>query len=280
MQIRFLSDGTEYRSFGGGSFSRNNSSSGLFWWTILITLLMGAAIFCWFFCIVVFSHPERPFHYRLLTRLNKLEPIREFSKLSVPQGKFLSAREALAAYFSLTPVHLSVENDILKRSYIRNYKETEREPQYLKGEFSVIGSRPLTDGDVFTSGWVVRARSNDIEDVDIELILPGARPGAARYAAGDKIVLDQKSTFASTVHVQKLAEDRLCITVVPIAYQGFAVPSGPIAMEAPQSLNMDALWPIAADLDAPLESGIGEPRKGATDREPQGQKVAAQTAAP
>lgn len=278
MQVRFLSDGTEYRSYGGGNFARNKPSSGLFWWTILITLLMGAAIFCWFFCIVVFSHPERPFSYRLLSRLNKLEPIREFSKLSVPQGKFLSAREALAAYFSLTPVHLSVENDILKRAYIRNYKETEREPQYIKGEFKVVGSRALTGRDVFTEGWVVRARASDFEDVDVEVVFPGAKEGAVNYAPGDPIVLDQKSTFASIVHVQQLSEDRLCVTVVPIAYQGFAAAKGPINMKAPKSLNMDAQWPIAADLDAPVGSSVAEPQKKGAVPESTEQKVAAQTA--
>jgi hypothetical protein len=41
MQIRFLSDGNEYRSYGGGSFSKKKDSGGIFWWTILITLADG-----------------------------------------------------------------------------------------------------------------------------------------------------------------------------------------------------------------------------------------------
>lgn len=260
MQIQFLNDGTEYRSHGGGSFSKTKQSSGLFWWTILITLLMGAAIFCWFFSIVLFSHPEKPLHYRLLAKVKKLEPLRKFSPLSVPQGKFLTARELLAEYFNDNADHLAVGNDQLKRAYIKNYKE--QAPKYVKGAFTVVAARELKTSDVFTKGWVVRARADDIEDVDIEIVFPGVTSAPVAYAQGDKITLDQTSTFASTVHVQKLPQDRICVTVLPLAYQGFKVAAvGELHMDAPEVLNMDAMWPVARDLD-----------------EVQGQKVAAKTA--
>ncbi|MBX7211285.1 MAG: hypothetical protein K1X78_23460 [Verrucomicrobiaceae bacterium] len=248
MQIQFLSDGTEYRSHGGGSFSKNKPGSGLFWWTILITLLMGAAIFCWFFSIILFTHPEKPLHYRLLAKVKKLEPLRKFSPLSVPQGKFLTPRELLAEYFADNAEHLSVSNDQLKRAYIKNYKE--QAPKYVKGAFTVVAARELKKTDVFTKGWVVRARADDIEDVDLEMVFPGVDSAPVAYAQGDKITLDQTSTFASAVHVQKLPLDRICVTVLPLAYQGFRVAAvGELQMDAPELLNMDAPWPVACDLD-------------------------------
>ena len=260
MQIQFLNDGSEYRSYGGGNFSKKQQSSGLFWWTILITLLMGAATFCWFFSIVLFAQPEKPFHYRLLAKVKKLEPLRKFSPLSVPQGKFLGPREVLANYYSHTAEFLSLENDLLKRAFIKNYRD--QTPRYVKGEFTVIAGRELTESDVFSQGWVVRARANEIEDVDIEIVFPGVEQAPVGYVTGDKISLDQTSTFASTVHVQKLPSDRLCVTVLPLAYQGFEIANvGKLKMDAPKVLNMDAPWPIARDLD-----------------EVQGQEVAAKVA--
>ncbi len=209
---------------------------------------MGAATFCWFFSIVLFAQPEKPFHYRILAKVKKLEPLRKFSPLSVPQGKFLGPREVLAQYYSHTPEFLSLENDLLKRAYIRNYKD--QTPKYVKGEFTIIGARELKEADVFSEGWVARARANEIEDVDIEIIFPGVKIAPVGYVTGDKIKLDQTTTFASTVHVQKLPGDRICVTVLPLAYQGFEIAKvGTVKMDVPQALNMDAPWPVARDLD-------------------------------
>ncbi len=246
MQIRFLSDGNEYRSYGGGSFSKKKDSGGIFWWTILITLLMGFATFCWFFSIMVFAHPEKPFNYRVLARFDKLDPLRKFTNYTVPQGKFLPARDVLAEFYAFNGEQLAVKNDLLKRSYIRNYKQ--EQPLYVKGTFQVINARPLTASDVITEGWVVRARSADIEDVDIEIVLPGNKDKADPYQVGDTLVLDQKSTFAAALHVQKFDQERVCITLMPLAYQGFATKAGEqFKMAPPVKLNMDAYWPLTRD---------------------------------
>ena len=137
---------------------------------------------------MVFSHPEKPFNYRVLAKFDKLDPIRPFSKYSVPGGKFLPSRDLLAEFFAFSHEQLAVKNDMLKRSYIRNYKQ--EQPLYVKGSFEVINARPLTTSDVITEGWVVRARSTDIEDVDIEIVLPGNKADADPYQVGDTIVLD------------------------------------------------------------------------------------------
>ena len=50
-------------------------------------ILLGFAAFSWFFCISVFSHPEKPMHYELLGRFDKLEKIRRFTDADAPTGK-------------------------------------------------------------------------------------------------------------------------------------------------------------------------------------------------
>jgi hypothetical protein len=246
MHVRFLSDGSEYRSYGGGSFSKKKDSGGIFWWTILITVLMGVATFCWFFSIMVFSHPEKPFNYRVLAKFDKLDPIRPFSKYSVPGGKFLPSRDLLAEFFNFSHEQLAVKNDLLKRAYIRNYKQ--EEPIYVTGDYQVINSRPLVSNDVITQGWIIRARSVELEDVDVEIVLPGLTEKTDPYQAGDKITLDKKNTFAAALHVQKFDQDRLCVTLMPITYQGLGAKNGKaLKMNPPALLNMGAYWPISHD---------------------------------
>ena len=246
MRIQFLHDGSEVRSYGGGSFSKSKDQGGLFWWTILIFLLLALATVSWFFSIMVFSYPEKPFNYRLLTKLEKLEPIKKFDSNHIPHGKFLSPTKLLEEYSFFTPDRLRVTNDTLKRDYIRNFKE--HPPVYVRGSFVVLATRPLTATDVFTDGWVVVGRSSEIEDVNIELILPGTKEQPCN--AGDVITLDNKKAFAATMHVQKLEHDRLSVTVVPLLYDEVAVANKAVISNliAPQKLNMDATWPIWRDV--------------------------------
>jgi len=257
MQIRFLSDGSEFRSYGGGSFSKKKDSGGIFWWSILITLLMGFATFCWFFSIMVFAHPEKPFNYRVLAKFDKLDPLRKFTAFTVPQGKFLPPRDLLSEFYPFSREQLAVKNDMLKRSYIRNYKQ--EQPLYVKGSFQVINVRPLTAEDVITDGWVVRGRSTEIEDVDIEIVMPG-KNSIDPYHVGDTILLDQKNTFAAALHVQKFDQERLCVTLMPLAYQGFGDNEGKsYQMKPPEKLNMDAYWPLTRDpTSSVLEGSAGK----------------------
>ncbi len=245
MQVRFLSDGSEYRSYGGGSLSQKKEGGGIFWWAILITLLMGAATFCWFFSIMVFSHPEKPFNYKVLAKFKKLTPLRPYTIYTAPAGKSFGPRDVLAEFQPYSLEQLGVRNDLFKRSYLKNYQH--EQPMYLLGSFRVINVRQLTSSDVFTKGWVVRARSSEIEDVDVELVMPGLDKDSAPFAANDTFNL-QKRSYASALHVQRLDEDRVCITVVPLAYQTAAKSGDEIlALAPPELLNMEAYWPITRD---------------------------------
>ncbi len=254
MRISFLNDSTDYRSYGGGNFSKNKEGNGgLFWWSIFIFMLLALATVSWFFSIMVFSYPEKPFHYKLLIKLEKLEPLKKFPINDVPHGEFVTAGKLLEQYLFFTPEKFRVANDMLKREYIRNFKE--RSPLYVTGSFAVLAARPLKNSDVFTNGWVVVARSLEIEDVDIELVLPGLESAAAPYKTGDTIKLDRQRSFANTVHIQKLDENRISATLVSLLYEGVPAADGSIAkLEAPAQLNMEAAWPIARDIS--LAAGL------------------------
>lgn len=248
MRQLFLSDGNDRRSsYGGGNLVRKNESASLFWWTIVITLMMGLATFCWFFSIMVTQHPEKPMNYKVLAKLDRLPVIRKFSVYSVPDGSSKSARELLSAYFAYSPEQLQVANTILKRAYIRNYDKQDP-PVYLSGQFEVLDARPLGEEDVVSEGWVVRCRAADLEDVDVEVLLPGLQSKAAPFEAGELLTLDKRSTFAALVHVQRINEDRLCATAVPLVYGGFKTAAGEVpTMSPPRRLNLEASWPVTKD---------------------------------
>jgi hypothetical protein len=260
MHVRFLSDGSEYRSYGGSGFSKKKESNGsIFWWAILITLLMGAATFCWFFSIMVFAHPEKPFNYKVLAKFNKLEPLRPWSTFSVPNGKKVGARELLSEFYSYSREQLAVKNDMLKRSYIRNYKH--EHPLYVTGGYQVVGVRQLGAEDVITSGWVVRVRSAEIEDVDLEILLPGTQGEQEPFNVGDKLVVESSRPQLSVLHVQRLDGERICVTTVPLAYSPFTAGATDLKMAPPDRLNMDAFWPVTRDVpvmasEARVDDGV------------------------
>jgi hypothetical protein len=247
MRREYLSDGKERRGYGGGNFPKPGDGSSLFWWTIVITLMMGIATFCWFFSIMVFQHPEKPLNYKVLAKFNKLPVIRQFSVYTVPDGAVKSPRELLSAYYAYSSEQLRVANNILKRAYIRNYDKQDP-PVYLTGKFLAMEVRPLAESDVMQKGWVVRARAVDLEDVDVEILMPGLQSTEAPFEVGDAITLDKRSTFGAVVHVEKLGDDRICGTVVPLVYGGFKSTAGEaLTMAPPGVLNLEAGWPISSD---------------------------------
>ncbi|MBL9117668.1 MAG: hypothetical protein JNJ83_21860 [Verrucomicrobiaceae bacterium] len=264
MKVQFLSDGSEYRSYGGGNFSKKKGDSGLFWWTIGITMLLAMATASWFFSILVFAHPEKAFNYNLLVKFNKLEGIRKYSKLTVPHGKYYTGSKLLDEYHYFTPEQFRVHNDTLKRHYIRNFKE--KNPVYVSGNFEVTGVRKLGPSDVFQSGWVALARDVELDDVELEVILPGLPSDKAPYEVGSKIAIDTtstKTTYANLIHIQRMEGQKLRASVIPLVYEcnmgeeGKAV----VDFDPPAKLNMAGTWPIAGQFEvAAANKGVEETR--------------------
>lgn len=244
MHVRFLSDGSEYRSYGGGSISQKKEGGGIFWWAVLITLLMGLATFCWFFSIMVFSQPEKPFNYKILAKFHKLTPLRPYSLYTAPAGRGLGAREILTEFYPYNSNQLALKNDLLKRSFLKNYQH--EQPMYLLGSYKVLEARKLSQSDVFEKGWLLRARSVDLEDVDMEYIMPGLESEEAPCAVGDVIKLE-KRTYASVLHFEKLSEESVCASVVPLAYQTAVFANGKAhKLTPPEVLNIEAGWPLSS----------------------------------
>jgi hypothetical protein len=248
MPIQFLHDGSDFRSYGGGSFAKDSrGSGGLFWWTIAIFLLLALATVSWFASIMVFKYPEKPLHYRLLTRMGKLEEIKKFTPSKMPRGQVVSPTRLLEDYGFFTSDRLRVTNDGWKRGYIRNF--IDQGPVYVNGSFVVQAARQLTADDAFTSGWIVVARASELEDVRVELVFPGLALTDAPFHAGDVITVDNKKIYASTLHLQKRDGDCVTATLVPLLYDQVTMPDGSVAkLEVPKVLNMEAAWPIWRDV--------------------------------
>ena len=101
-------------------------------WMAAIAVLIGLNFASWSFCMRVFGQPEHPMNYRLLTKLDKLEPIKGFSPVGAPRGKFHSVKDLYAKLYPFTPVELRAYNGILKRFYLKNYLERD-DATFLSG---------------------------------------------------------------------------------------------------------------------------------------------------
>lgn len=260
-----------------GSWSRaagvvRRTDGGLFWWSIAITLLIGLATFSWFFCIYVFTHPEKPFNYSLLSKFQKLEPIKAFSEKDFPGGKTYSHRDMYQTFYPFTEENLAQKNSDLHRAYITNYKE--ERPVCIRGQFKVIHARPLTKDDVFTCGTIARAVAlveddKEYRNVIIEYILPSRKPCKDQFLPGDILKIDttesegKRRRFASLLNIQRQQDDAMVFTVVPLSYgeHGNAQAGFSIVGEPPERLNMEARWPITDDaLGAPASASVAVTR--------------------
>lgn len=246
-----------------GSWSRaasviKRTDGGLFWWTIAITFLIGLATFSWFFCIYVFTHPERPFSYKLLDRFHKLEPIRAFSEKDAPGGKTFTHKDLYQTFYQFTEENLIQKNSELHRGYITNYKE--ERPIYVRGHFKVIHARPLTKNDVFPCGTIARAVAlvdddKEYRNVVIEYIVPSKTPPKDQFLPGDILKIDaadqegKRRRFASVLNVQRQKDDSIVFTLIPLSYGEHANPQAGFSIlgEPPRLLNIEGKWPITDD---------------------------------
>jgi len=249
MRIEFLDKHDTHR--GSGGVAQPRTDSGLFWWTILITILVGLATFCWFFSIYVFAHPEKPLNYRLLTKLDKIEKVKDFSPTNVPGGKIEPSKDLYGKFYRFSPAHLKVKNDILKRNFIGNYSD--EAPLYITGNFEVLSTRVLSEKDPVTSGCVIRGRCTDFPNVDIEYIVPSLSVESIPYGVGDTFKVTGSGHYASIVHIDRFAEENICFSAIPILYPEFSNTPAEgeealkVAMKAPEALNMESTWPFTTD---------------------------------
>lgn len=248
----------ERRSAGRRDFGRDDedtpkSDGGLIGWTIFIVLLVGLVALCWMGSIYIFGHPEQPLSYSLLHKFKKLESPKRFLDTAAPKGEFLDANKLLERYGALGKRELEKESARLLREYIRNYDSIKGLVPYVVGNFEILDSYELTNGDFFPSGIVAVAQDSKQPQVLIEHVFTADSkivPIVHRnLLTGQPIALERSRNardLAAIIGVTKLEDGRLKLTVVPISYPGYAVAQGPgsFNLEPPKTLNVEAGLPI------------------------------------
>src|SRR4051812_7634899 len=116
----------------------NQGGGHLFLWTVFILILIGAAFACWIGSFYIFGHPEKPQPYKLLRKLNKIEPPKRFEVTAAPPGEFYPAKKLFEKFANMKSLELQQENDLLLRNYIKNYKETKKLVTYITGRFEIV----------------------------------------------------------------------------------------------------------------------------------------------
>ena len=246
----------------------------LFLWTVFLLLLVGFSMACWIGSYLVFSRPELPVSYKLLRKIKKLDPPQRFQVTKAPgKGEFLPAEKIYNQYNSLTGPQLRELNRQFERNYLRNYSDANQPVQYLTGRFTIMDSYELGPADFVTSGAVAVAVSTDFPRVLIEHIYSSSPQDAPlikrNLQTGMDVELRRTYELSAVLHVARLPDGHLQLTVVPINYGRyiFTGTSGGFELQPPEGLNVAAGWPIVrgdrlesatqAYLDFRMRSGQG-----------------------
>lgn len=256
-----LSERSSFSRRARQSEEGRQSGGNLLLWLAAIAVLLGLNFASWSFCMWVFGQPEHPMNYALLTRLDKLDPIGSFTPVTAPRGRFRSLKDLYAQAYPFGPAELRAYNGILKRHYLRNYLERS-DVTFLSGDFEVVSVRPLSEGDPFPSGFVVRARSTTFPDALLELVLPSpAPPETLGLAPGEELKVEESSTCAALLHVHRNPDDTMIFTAVPLIAREFRFGEGdPIEVEPPERIRLESeLWPFGEEGDAVPSRPVGYP---------------------
>ncbi len=245
----------------------------LFLWTVFLLLLVGFSMACWIGSYVVFARPELPFSYKLLRKIHKIDAPQKFKVTAAPKGEFLTAEQLYGRYNSLSGPKLRELNRQLERSYLRNYSAANEMVPYVKGRFTIMDSYELGATDFVPSGAVALAVSTDYPRVMIEHLYsssPQDGPLIRRnLRTGMEVELRKTYELTAVLHVARLPDGHLQLTVVPINYGRyiFTGTSGGFELQPPPMLNVAAGWPVVrgdrleaanqAYLDFRTRSGAG-----------------------
>lgn len=221
-------------------------------WLAVIAVLVGLNFGSWSFCMWVFGQPEHPMNYRLLTRLERLDPIHGFTPVSAPRGKFLAAKDLYAQVYPFSETELRAYNGILKRHYLKNYLERD-DVTFLSGEFTVLSVQRMDRNDVFPSGHVIRGRSTTFPDAIVDFALPAEpAPETFSLAAGQVLKIEESSTCAALLHIERLEDATMVFTAVPLVERAYEFGEGAkIAVKIPPQIRIEpSCWPISGELEA------------------------------
>lgn len=223
---------------------------GLFLWTVFILLLIGVALGCWIGSFYVFGHPEEPRSYRLLQKFKKIEPLRRFEVTAAPQGAFLTAQKLFEKYSTYTPLELQQENAELLRFFVKNYAETKKLVQYIRGRFTVIDAYELTTAETFPNGTVALMQAEEFPQVVVEHIFPTTGSNLAEskrlLTPGYPFNIEKTNDVTAVIHIERLDDGRMLFTLMPLHYPSYALKggAGTFASEPPMDLHIEAPLPV------------------------------------
>lgn len=234
------------------------ASGNIVLWVAVIAVLIGLNFASWSFCMWVFGQPEHPVNYRILTKLEKLDPIHGFTPVTAPRGKFFSAKDLYAQVYPFSPTQLRAYNGILKRSYLKNYHE-QSNVTFLAGEFTVLSVQRLRKGTVFPSGLVIRGRSTTFPDAIVDLALPSPMtPETFELKAGQALKIEESTTCAAVLNIERLPDSTMIFTVVPLVSRVFEFGEGAsIEVSPSERIEIDPeLWPISEEVESLEEKPV------------------------
>ena len=219
-------------------------------WGCVILFLITLATFSWIASISIFSHPEKPLNYSILTKLKKIEPPKNFEMDDAPRGEFTTPEKILEKYASLSKSELKSVNALLQRNFIRNYKLSPMLVPYITGEFIIMDSNELAAGQYFESGVAALAVSITNPNLILEHIFP-ARDKVVpilhrALLTGTKITFSRKTDISAILNIQQLEDGKLLVTTIPISYGSYTSTQikESVSLTPPSNLNVAAGLPI------------------------------------
>jgi len=226
-------------------------SDGLFGWTVVILLLCGVAVVCWIGTFYVFDHPEQPFNYQLLAKLNKVVPPKRFELTAAPAGEFLGPDKLLERFGAMTATGLQDESNNLVRSFLRNYDHQVGKVPYITGKYTVLDAFPMTENQYFGSGVVALAQSNDVPTIYVEAVFPGAKEQLASMqrvlVTGLGLELRRSFDLTAIVHITNLGGGRLLFTCMPLLYSSYGQSGSSFQLEPPAALYVKGGLPLVSN---------------------------------
>lgn len=251
-----------------GHRSGESSSDGLFGWTLFIFLLIGLVFLCWMGSYYIFARPEKTANYRLLQRLHKLEPPQRFEITAAPRGEFLKPSQLLERFGPMTGSEIRRANETLLRSFIRNYHQNRELVPYAVGTYRVIGTLPLSEQTFCNSGLVALLQAVEQPEVVLEQLFTANEknlPALKRaLQPGQEIKLEKPLDLSAIVHIDRLPDNRIRLTTMPLLYGSYGSGQGPasFSLEPPAILNVEAGLPVVKSSEIVQLSGGTIVKKG------------------
>ena len=228
-----------------------------FWWLLANLLALCFAVASWTACLHVFGNPEIPRNYEILRKLGRLPELKHHTVLDVPNGSLLDPQGLYRKFFGLTDEQLSQLNSQLLRNYLTNF-DRPLALTYIEGDYLVEDIRILGRSDFLLSGFAIRAHALVKPDdftkpapypVIIEYLFPTLDTTAAsQFRKGDILTVKKSPNCAAIVHAAKILdedEQRVCLTVIPIAYGPYRVGEHvTFNIEPPAEVRPNARFPL------------------------------------